>query len=61
VPDLLGHTQAHSTEETVRGHARNALVLLVGYAASIGVTRLEAHIASGNHASRRVAEAAGFA
>ena len=44
-----------------RGHARNALALLVGYAASIGVTRLEAHIAVDNHASRRVAEAAGFA
>jgi hypothetical protein len=31
-----------------------------GYAASIGVTRLEAHVAPDNHASRRVAEAAGF-
>jgi RimJ/RimL family protein N-acetyltransferase len=44
-----------------RGHARHALALLAGYAASIGVTRLQAHIAPGNHASRRVAEAAGFA
>ena len=44
-----------------RGHARNALALLVGYATSIGVTRLQAHIALDNHASRRVAEAAGFA
>ena len=43
-----------------QGHARNALALLVGYAASIGVTRLEAHVAPDNHASRRVAEAAGF-
>ena len=43
-----------------QGHARNALDLLVGYAASIGVTRLEAHVAPGNHASRRVAEAVGF-
>ena len=43
-----------------RGYARNALVLLAGYAASIGVTRLEAHVALDNHASRRVAEAAGF-
>jgi RimJ/RimL family protein N-acetyltransferase len=43
-----------------RGHAQNALTLLAGYAASIGVTRLEAHIAPGNHASRHVAEAAGF-
>ncbi len=44
-----------------RGHARCALTLLVGYAASIGVTRLQAHVALDNHASRRVAEAAGFA
>lgn len=43
-----------------RGYARNALALLAGYAASIGVTRLEAHIAPDNHASRRVAESAGF-
>lgn len=43
-----------------RGYARNALALLVGYAASIGVTRLEAHVAPYNHASRHVAEAAGF-
>jgi RimJ/RimL family protein N-acetyltransferase len=43
-----------------RGHARNALTLLTGYAASIGVTRLEAHIAPDNHASRRVAEAVDF-
>ena len=43
-----------------RGHARNALALLLGYAASIGVTRLEAHAATGNQASRRVAESAGF-
>lgn len=43
-----------------RGYARNALALLADYAASIGVTRLEAHIAPDNHASRRVAESAGF-
>jgi RimJ/RimL family protein N-acetyltransferase len=43
-----------------QGHARNALALLADYAASIGVTRLEAHVAPDNHASRRVAEAAGF-
>jgi RimJ/RimL family protein N-acetyltransferase len=43
-----------------RGYASSALALLVGYAASIGVTRLEAHVALDNHASRRVAEAAGF-
>ena len=43
-----------------RGYARSALALLAGYAASIGVTRLEAHVAPDNHASRHVAEAAGF-
>ncbi len=43
------------------GHARNALALLVDYAASIGVTSLQARIAHDNYASRRVAEAVGFA
>lgn len=43
-----------------RGYARGALVVLLGYAASIGVTRLEAHIAPDNHASQRAAEAVGF-
>jgi RimJ/RimL family protein N-acetyltransferase len=43
-----------------QGHARNALALLADYAASIGVTRLEAHIAPDNYASQRVAESAGF-
>jgi RimJ/RimL family protein N-acetyltransferase len=32
-----------------RGYARNALALLVGHAASIGVTRLEARVAPDNH------------
>jgi RimJ/RimL family protein N-acetyltransferase len=44
-----------------RGYAGSALALLVGYPASIGVIRLGAHVARDNHASRRVAEAAGFA
>jgi RimJ/RimL family protein N-acetyltransferase len=43
-----------------RGYARQALSLLCDYAALIGVGTLEAHIAFDNHASRRVAEAAGF-
>lgn len=43
-----------------RGYAGSALALLAGYAASIGVTRLEAHAAADNPASRRVAESAGF-
>jgi RimJ/RimL family protein N-acetyltransferase len=43
-----------------RGYATQALLLLIDYAASISVTRLEAHIAPDNHASQRVAESAGF-
>ena len=42
------------------GNARDALALLVGYTASISVARLEAHVATDNHASRHVAEAADF-
>jgi RimJ/RimL family protein N-acetyltransferase len=49
----------HASERG-RGYAKQALALLCDYAASIGVTRLEAHIAVDNHASRHVAEAAGF-
>lgn len=43
-----------------KGYAQDALALLINYAASIGVKRLEAHVAPDNHASRRVAESAGF-
>jgi len=43
-----------------RRYATNALILLTGYAGSIGITRLEAHIAPDNHASQHVAESAGF-
>jgi RimJ/RimL family protein N-acetyltransferase len=43
-----------------RGYAKQSLTLLCDYAASIGITRLEAHVATDNHASRRVAESAGF-
>jgi RimJ/RimL family protein N-acetyltransferase len=43
-----------------RGYAKGALTLLLGYAASIGITRLEAHVAPDNHASRRLAESVGF-
>ena len=61
-PDGTGEVSywTHASQRG-RGHARDALALLVGYAASIGVTRLEARIAHDNHASRRVAEAVGFA
>lgn len=47
--------------ERRKGYALRALLLLCGYAASIGVTRLEAQVALDNLASRRVAEGAGFA
>jgi len=43
-----------------RGYAKQSLALLCDYAASIGVTWLEAHVAVDNHASRHVAESAGF-
>jgi RimJ/RimL family protein N-acetyltransferase len=60
-PDDTGEVSywAHA-DRRGKGHARNALALLVGYAASVGVTRLEAHVAPGNHAPRGVAEAVGF-
>ena len=45
-------------------HSSNALLNApkspLSPAGSIGITRLEAHVAPDNHASRRVAEAAGF-
>lgn len=43
-----------------KGWARRALTTLCGYAASIGVAKLEAHVAIDNAASQRVAEAVGF-
>jgi RimJ/RimL family protein N-acetyltransferase len=46
--------------ERGRGYASQALLLLIDYAASIGITSLEAKIAPDNHASQRVAESAGF-
>lgn len=57
-----GGSQQHGTHADQRdqGHARYALELLAGYAASISATCLEAHIATGNGASRRVAESASF-
>jgi RimJ/RimL family protein N-acetyltransferase len=56
VPELRGDRAS----QRGRGYARNALALLLGYAASIGITRLRTNIATDNHASRRVAESAGF-
>jgi len=43
-----------------RGYATRALVLLLQYARSIGVTQVEANVAEDNQASRRVSEKAGF-
>jgi len=43
-----------------KGYAKQALALLCEYAATVGVTRLEAHVAVDNHASRHVAKSAGF-
>jgi len=43
-----------------KGYATRALLLLRQYAASIGATRLESHVAEDNLASRRVSEKAGF-
>jgi RimJ/RimL family protein N-acetyltransferase len=49
-----------NTGKRGQGYATQAVTLLIDYAASIGVTRLKAKIAPDNHASRRVAERAGF-
>jgi RimJ/RimL family protein N-acetyltransferase len=51
------------TNATDRGHgyASRSLVLLLGYARSIGIRDAEAHVATDNHASRRVAGHAGLA
>jgi RimJ/RimL family protein N-acetyltransferase len=43
-----------------RGYATRALILLLHYARSIGVTQVEAHVAEDNQASRRVSEKAGL-
>lgn len=43
-----------------RGYATAAVTLLCEYAASIGVRVLESHVEADNHASRSVAEKAGF-
>jgi len=46
--------------ERRKGYATRALHLLRHYAASIGITRLESHVAEDNLPSRRVSEKAGF-
>jgi len=60
-PDETGEVSYWThADKRGKGYARRALATLCEYAASIGVVSLEAHIAADNHASRRVAEAAGF-
>lgn len=43
-----------------RGYSSRALALLVEYAATLGVRRLESHVSPDNVGSRRVSESAGF-
>lgn len=60
-PDRSAHVSYWtSASERRRGHATRALTLLLHYGGSIGVTTFEAHIDSGNLASQRVADKAGF-
>ncbi|MHB1594844.1 MAG: GNAT family N-acetyltransferase [Streptosporangiaceae bacterium] len=49
-----------SARQRRSGHAPRALTLLLRYTRSIGVTRVEAEIAIGNMASRRIADKSGF-
>ena len=49
-----------ASSERRRGYATRALALLLQYAGSIGVTRLESHVAADNLGSRRVSEQNGF-
>jgi RimJ/RimL family protein N-acetyltransferase len=60
-PDGSGHVSYWTgASHRGNGYATRALSLLCGYAASVGITHLEAHVAPDNAASRRVAEGAGF-
>jgi RimJ/RimL family protein N-acetyltransferase len=60
-PDGAGEVSYWThADQRGQGYARRALSLLCGYAASIGIASLEAHVATDNYASRRVVEAAGF-
>jgi RimJ/RimL family protein N-acetyltransferase len=60
-PDGSAHV-SYWTGRSMRrhGYATRALRLLCQYATSIGVTRLECHVAEDNLASRRVSEKVGF-
>jgi RimJ/RimL family protein N-acetyltransferase len=56
-PDGSGHVSYWtSSSERRRGYATRVLALLLDYAGSIGITRLESHVAQDNLASRRVSE-----
>jgi RimJ/RimL family protein N-acetyltransferase len=60
-PDGSGNVSYWTaSSERRRGYATRALALLLGYARSIGVTRLESHVAPDNLGSRRVSEKNGF-
>jgi RimJ/RimL family protein N-acetyltransferase len=60
-PDGPAHVSyGTSAADRGRGYATRSLALLLRYARALGVSQAEAHIAADNHASRRVAEKAGF-
>ena len=49
-----------NVSERGRGCSSRALTLLVEFASTLGIRRLEAHVAPDNVASRRVSQSAGF-
>jgi RimJ/RimL family protein N-acetyltransferase len=60
-PDGSGNVSYWTASgERRHGYATRALALLLQYAGSIGVTRLESHVAADNLGSRRVSEQNGF-
>ena len=60
-PDGSGNVSYWTaSSERRHGYATRALALLLQYAQSIGVTRLESHVAVDNVGSRRVSEKNGF-
>jgi len=57
---VTGHVSYWTNSDTRRRSYARALSLLVDYAWSVGLSRLEAHIEPDNSASRKVSEHAGF-